>query len=289
MLLSNRVLEVYLNGNLLEGFHMDFDCKFEVDSKEPASGSLTVHGYEENMLEGGDIIIKAGYNDETFQVFEGTITEVEESFSSEGDSCVFKVVNAFGSYRRVLEPTRITKGTSLKDTLTQICKKAGLKVGTLDVPNAQITRDLGVYKYPQDVIQNLSDSFGFYYIVDNSKTLHCYSSPSNTAVVLDAGSGLLTYKRKWLISSVEKTKIIPDKKNPPKKSRKTTTPKKKPQTGNFFSATTLFIPDLAINHKVQVRDSDRDIFLEGMIQKMSIKLSNYSDSWYCELEEVKVI
>lgn len=292
MLLANRVLELYLNGELLDGYDIDVSYSFEAESKNPAEASITIYNYKDLAIEGGDVIIKAGYEDNVYQVFEGTITEASVSVDQGVNTLSLKVVNSFLEYRRVIEPSKIPKGTSLKDYIAKVAKKAGFKLGTLDLPSININRDMSVYKYPMEIIKNLADSYSFYFIIDNSKTLHCYSSPSNTATLLNSSTGLLKYSIKWTISNVQKKVLVPDKKNPPKKSRKTdsnTNKNKLPKEGTYFTANCLFIPTLALNHKIVLEDSSVNIKYEGMITKMSVNLSNYSDTWYTDLSEVKVL
>jgi hypothetical protein len=290
MFLKNRQLEVLINDEQYIGYHIDVDYSFETNNTSPNQCNIKIYNFAGKILEGGKVIVRAGYEGNIYQVFEGEITDSELSIQKNSNILTLTVLGAVSSFRRIIEPTKITKGTSIKEFIKQIAQKSKLKIGTMDIPNININRDYSISDYPMVLIDNLAHSYGFYYILDNSNTLHCYQTSVNTATILSSESGLLNYKIKWSISEARKKVIVPDKKNPPKKTRKNTNDKPKiTKEGTRFSAECLFIPTLSLNHKVILEDPTRGINLEGMINKMSVRLSNYGNDWYSSLDDIQVL
>lgn len=286
MLLTNKQLKIILNGEEIDGFHLDVSYSFNADTKDPATANINLYNYEKD-IDGGDIIIKAGYNDNLYEVFQGIITNVRNIVRRNEDTYNITITNALDSYRRVLEPSKINKGTSLKDFISTIASKSKLKVGTLDLPNVQVNRDYSLHKYPVELIKNLSDSFGFYFMIDSTKTLHCYSSSTNTAFLLNSETGLLDYELNKSIIDLTKSSLPADKTSESNNTRISKPVFNKKTTS--FSARCLFIPTLALNNKVVLEDQKKKIKIEGMVTKMSVNLNNYSDVFHSNLDEVKVL
>jgi hypothetical protein len=278
-LLKDRVLEIYIQDELLSGFYADVSYSKQVNNTNPNVCNINLINFEKKINIGADITIKAGYENQVNEVFQGIVSKTSKRVARNRLELSLNIEDSLLSYRRVLEPFKTSKGSSLESVIKEVIKKAKLKVGVMKVPNIQIDRDYSFYSYPILHLDKLARSFGFYYIIDKG-FVSCYTTLDG-AFLLNSDTGLLDYEVIEDIQQEQLRQVNDNKQATNSRLDKITTSKK----NNYFVANCLFIPDLKLENQVRLEKEN----LQGVVKSMSVNLSNYNSSFYMSLNEVQII
>lgn len=280
MILKDRVLKVFIKDVYLEDFYYSFSVSKETNSSNPSNANVTILGYEDKINIGDDVSIKAGYQEsEINTIYQGKVVKKTTRVSNNERTINLELSETLEFTRIIVEPFKTTKGTPLKSIVEQIIGKSGLKPGKINVPNININKNYTIFKYPLKTLKDLAFSYDFYFNIEKGK-VNCFKNLSD-AVVLASDSGLLSYE---LIEDVTKIQKQQEEKasNPKKKitkNRESTKIKPAPNT-NYFTADCLYIPDISLAKQVKLEPEN----LFGIVEKLSLNLSNFEDSWNMNIE-----
>jgi hypothetical protein len=280
MILKDRVLKVYIKDVYLEDFYYSFSVSKENNNSNPSNANVIILGYEDKISIGDDVTIKAGYLEgEVSTIYQGKVVKKSTKVANNERTVALELSETLEFTRIIIEPFKTTKGTPLKSIVEQIIQKSGLKPGKISVPNININKNYTIFKYPLKTLKELAFSYDFYFNIEKGK-VNCFKNLGD-AVVLNHNSGLLAYELIQDITKVQKQQEeqIRNPKKKITKNRESKEIKPSPNT-NYFNASCLYIPDISLAKQVKLEPEN----LFGIIEKLSIDLSNYDDTWTMNIE-----